>query len=112
MNNIDIVMYSLLGGVFPALAWLLFWLREDKVNPEPRIMLLRTFLFGMLAVIAVIPFQKVIHDNFNQSGLEYSLTALVLWATIEEAFKFIAAYLGGLGSREDNEAIDPMIYLI
>jgi RsiW-degrading membrane proteinase PrsW (M82 family) len=62
----------------------------------------------MLSVILVLPFQK---------GVEYYLPSLAalsifLWALLEEVFKFMAGYFGGLHSVEDNEPIDPLIYMI
>lgn len=41
-----------------------------------------------------------------------SFIAIILWAASEEVFKFIAGYFGGLHSVEDNEPIDPMIYMV
>jgi len=108
MTNLTTIAYALLGGVLPALVWLLFWLREDRRHPEPRNMIRRTFLLGMLAVVLVLPFQK---------GVEHLLPTLAvlplfLWAMLEEIFKLGAAYFGGLHSVEDNEPIDPVIYMI
>lgn len=102
------IIYALLGGVLPALVWLFFWLREDSLSPEPNRLILKTFLFGMLAVVLVIPFQK---------GVEMLLPGLfavsiIIWAILEEMFKLIAGYFGGLHSVEDNEPIDPIIYMI
>ena len=108
MVNPDTVFYALLGGVLPALVWLAFWLHEDYKHPEPRGLILRTFLYGMGAVIVVLPFQKIV-DNFFPGT---TLVAILLWVILEEVFKFSAAYLGGLKSVEDNEPIDPIIYMI
>jgi len=41
-----------------------------------------------------------------------TLLAIILWVVLEETFKFVAAFLGGLKSTEDNEPIDPIIYMI
>ena len=106
--NIETVTYSLLGGILPALIWLAFWLREDYKHPEPRGLILRTFLLGMAAVIIVLPLQKVV-DIFSPGT---TLMAIFLWVIFEEFFKFSAAYIGGLRSVEDNEPIDPIIYMI
>lgn len=106
--NLETTIYALLGGVIPALVWLAFWLREDYKHPEPRGLVLRTFLFGMVAVILVLPFQKAV-DGFLPG---MTLAAILLWVILEEVFKFAAAYLGGLRSIEDNEPIDPIIYMI
>jgi RsiW-degrading membrane proteinase PrsW (M82 family) len=104
----DTITYSLLGGILPALIWLAFWMREDKKRPEPKGLIARTFLFGMLAVLVVLPFQKAVDVIWPGSGA----LAFLLWAVFEETFKFISAYFGGLRSKEDDEPIDPIIYMI
>src|SRR3989344_3493073 len=108
MNNLDAIAYALLGGVLPALVWLLFWLREDRKHPEPRNLIRKTFLLGMLGVFLVLPFQKGVEMLFPS----LMALSLFLWALLEEIFKFGAGYFGGLHSIEDNEPIDPMIYMI
>lgn len=108
MIEIETVIYALLGGVLPALVWLAFWLREDYRHPEPRGLILRTFIFGMVAVILVLPFQKLVDTLLPNM----TFIAIFLWVIMEELFKFGAAYFGGLKSVEDNEPIDPIIYMI
>ncbi len=108
MINLETATYALLSGIFPALVWLVFWLREDKKNPEPKKLILRTFLFGMGAVMIVLFFQKWVDTLFPGT----TLLAVILWVVLEETFKFVAAFLGGLKSTEDNEPIDPIIYMI
>jgi len=106
--NVETITYSLLGGILPALVWLAFWLREDYRHPEPRGLILRTFLFGMVAVILVLPFQKLIDAWLP--GMTF--VAIILWVILEELFKFVAGYFGGIHTVEDNEPIDPIIYMI
>jgi len=108
MINLETATYALFGGILPALVWLVFWLREDKKNPEPKKLILRTFLFGMGAVVIVLFFQKWVDILFPGT----TLLAIILWVVLEETFKFVAAFLGGLKSTEDNEPIDPIIYMI
>lgn len=102
------IIYALLGGFLPALLWLSFWLSEDRKSPEPRRLILKTFFLGALAVILVLPFQKVAAQFFPIMGFSLFL----LWATLEELFKLAAAYFGGLRAREDDEPLDPLIYMI
>lgn len=104
-------MYALAGGLFPAVLWLWFWLREDRVNPEPRKLIFFTFLMGMLAVPAVLPVQKFA-SNFGIPGALGVLVLFGIWALAEELFKFIAAYAGGLRHAADDEPIDMVIYMI
>ena len=102
------IIYALLGGVLPALIWLIFWLREDYRHPEPRGLILKTFLLGMSAVIIVLPLQKAVDTFFP--GM--TILAITLWVILEEVLKLGAAFFGGLKSAEDNEPIDPIIYMI
>jgi protease PrsW len=106
--NLDTLIYASLGGIVPALLWLWFWLREDKRNPEPKKLILKTFLLGMLAVLLVLPFQKGTDMMFPGMGI----IAIFLWATFEELFKLFAGWFGGIRSKEDDEPIDPMIYMV
>src|SRR3989344_3490536 len=103
------IILALIGGVLPALVWLVIWLREDNKNPEPRRLILRSFLLGMAAVILVLPLQNGVEVIFTGS---VTFVTLLLWAALEEVLKFFAGYFGGLSSREDNEPVDPMIYMI
>jgi len=100
------LFYSLLGGVIPAFIWLAFWLREDKKRPEPRGLIMLAFFSGMVAVLFVIPFQKV---SFRPDSL---VLTFAFWAIFEEVFKFIAAYFTVLRRKEDDEPIDPLIYMM
>ncbi len=101
-------MYALLGGILPALLWLLFWLREDKKNPEPNKLIMRTFLLGMLSVAIVIPMQKGV-ENLFPTLLPLQI---LLWALFEEVLKFLSGYFGGIHTVDDNEPVDPIIYMI
>ncbi|MDO8569209.1 MAG: PrsW family glutamic-type intramembrane protease [bacterium] len=108
MINFETAAYALLGGILPALIWLAFWLREDYKHPEPKGLILKTFIFGMIAVPISLVLQTEVDDVFP--GM--TLTAIILWVIIEEISKFSAGYFGGLHSIEDNEPIDPIIYMI
>ena len=106
--NFDPFIFALLGGILPAFVWLLFWLREDWRHPEPNRLILRTFLFGMVAVMLVIPLQQQI-ANFLPGAFALQI---ILWALAEELFKFCAGYFGGIHSVDDNEPIDPLVYML
>ncbi len=99
------VLWGIVGGILPALIWLQFWLKEDE-HPEPRRRIIATFLAGMIAVPFVIPFQLVSKDYLSGVWL------VIAWVMVEEFFKLVAAWLGGLRTRDDDEPIDPVIYLM
>lgn len=95
------------GGIFPALAWLWFWLKEDSRHPEPRRLIALAFIAGMLTVVIVIPIQK-----FVATYLATQTAIFAAWSTIEEFTKYIIAWLVVLHRRENDEPIDAVIYMV
>jgi len=108
MTTSNAIITALAIGILPAIIWLLFWLKEDSKHPESPFLISKAFLCGMLVVVLVIPFQKVVDDIFP--GM--SPTAFLLWAILEEGFKFAMAYFIAIRVRDDDEPIDAMIYMI
>ncbi len=117
MQELLTVLAAAAGGVLPALAWLWFWRREDSAHPEPRRLIALAFFAGMLTVAAVIPLQKLtaayISEAYFFVGI-LSIQTLIFtaWSIIEEVAKFVFAYFTVLRRREDDEPIDPVIYMV
>lgn len=95
------------GGILPALAWLWFWRREDAKHPEPRRLIALAFFAGIVAVAIVIPLEK-----FVASYLVSQTIIFTVWSAIEEITKYLAARFTVLNRREDDEPIDPIIYMV
>lgn len=109
MQNFDsqTIGIALLGGIVPALIWLWFWLKEDSTNPEPKGLILLTFLGGAISVFAVLPVQRFTEGFFpNETSL------LVVWAAIEEIIKYAFVAILAIRSRHCDEPIDFAIYMI
>ena len=102
----DVIIYALLGGLVPTLLWLWFWLREDRCEPEPMLLILGSFIAGMIAVPLVIPLERAV------ATVTGGALMVILWAMIEEAMKFIAAYIIILRHKEMNQPVDAVIYMI
>ena len=109
------------GGVFPTFIWLYFWLREDAKNPEPKWVITKTFIFGMLAVPVAGVLQYLIKFSlFPDSEIRilffekyfFTVSILVVWAAIEEVFKYIAGLRGGLQNKSYNEPLDAFVYMV
>lgn len=106
MSGFEHYAIAVLGGIFPALAWLWFWLKEDS-HPEPRRLIAAAFLAGMLTVVLVVPLQKI------AAGYLVTQTAIfAAWSTIEEFAKYAIAWLVVLHRRENDEPIDAVIYMV
>ncbi|NBV76714.1 PrsW family intramembrane metalloprotease [bacterium] len=101
------VIVALAGGFFPSLAWLWFWRREDREHPEPRYLIALAFLGGMLTVACVIPLQKAVAPLIPTTTLLFTV-----WSAIEEVCKYLSARITVLWRRDDDEPIDPVIYMI
>jgi RsiW-degrading membrane proteinase PrsW (M82 family) len=106
LPNADSLFFAHLGGIIPALIWLWFWLREDKKRPEPRGLIMLTFVAGMLVVPIAIILQKA---TFNRDSLFFTF---IIWAIFEELLKFGAAYFTVLRRKEMDEPIDALIYMM
>lgn len=98
-----------MGGVLPALLWLWFWLKEDRLHPEPKSRIVIVFLVGMASVFLVLPLEKFV---FLATSSSISLFTIVMWASIEELTKYIVAYFSALRKRVVDEPIDTIIYMI
>lgn len=104
----SMVFIALLGGILPSVFWLWFWLKEDDIHPEPRGLIILSFLVGMLATALAYPIEQFIAVNVN--GSDFLL--LSLWAITEEVLKFLGIYLIALRSRYFDEPIDAVIYFM
>jgi len=107
MHEISPYAIAIAGGIFPALAWLWFWLKEDSRHPEPRRLIALAFLAGMLTVVIVIPIQK-----FVATYLMTQTAIFAAWSTIEEFAKYVIAWFAVLHRRENDEPVDAVIYMV
>lgn len=104
-----IYIYAVVGGFLPPMFWLWFWLREDRRDPEPRRVIVGSFLFGALSAIFAIPFQGFFALLFPTATL---ITSIVVFATVEELAKFISVRVSALRDVANDEALDPTIYML
>lgn len=105
-------MYAFIGGLFPALIWLWFWMHESHDHKEPRTTLWLTFVCGMCAVFLVYPLQRIAEWATGQSPGTW--TVILIWAALEEILKYLAAYFTALRDRVHifDEPIDAFVYLM
>lgn len=111
MNSLEIVLCALATGILPAIFWLWFWLREDKLNPEPRALIILAFLGGVLAIILSFLLEKFA-DQFILEASGSFLFIAALTPVIEEGSKLFFASVLVLNRKDNDEPIDPIIYMI
>lgn len=101
------MIYALFGGILPSLLWLWFWLREDNLHPEPRGILVASFVAGCIAVIIAIVLEKFVQGSVTDPTFRF-----IAWAAIEEIVKFGVVVLIAFHANILDEPIDAMIYCI
>ena len=117
----QIALFIILGFV-PSLIWLNFYFRED-CHPEPKSLLTKVFLMGIIVSLLAILFQWLLlkcNGGFNFKSICSPLGFLkpnspefYIWSSfIEEFVKFYAIKLIVLNNPEFDEPIDAMIYMM
>ncbi len=114
------------GGVIPSFVWLWFWRREDRACPEPTGLVALSFVAGMVVVFFVLPIEKLIvvtlptmmHLVDILAGKLSLVTPpdltirTLLWAFAEEFAKYATVFLIAFHTRDFDEPVDAVIYLI
>jgi len=102
-------------GVLPALVWLSYYLRKD-VHPEPRLMILKVFLWGSLITLPVFLVQLGLSNLLSEIKLPTFIISILYWflviALTEEFFKYLVVKLKVCGSHHMDEPLDIMLYMI
>ncbi len=109
-------------GFLPSLIWLNFYFRED-CHPEPKHLLTKVFLMGIVVSPLAILFQLLLIKCGGISILQKfclpigvllpSSPEFFLWsAFVEEVVKFYAIRIAILNDPEFDEPIDAMIYMM
>jgi RsiW-degrading membrane proteinase PrsW (M82 family) len=100
-------------GLLPSLIWLFYYLKHD-LHPEPKRLIVKTFLMGVLfaPVVALLQWLFVeIASNFYdiyKPGASFFLWA----AAVEETIKLLAVRVAVLKHAEFDEPTDAMIYMV
>lgn len=101
-------------GFLPAIAWLIFFLLEDRSHPEPKKMVFKIFIVGIMAALAAAAVQLILQSTifikFNVQ--ETDKASFLILSFIEEFAKFAAVYVAVKDSKYFDEPVDAMIYMI
>lgn len=108
-----IIIWYIFIALIPGFFWVWFYLRKDK-NPEPRKLIIKIFLWGMLITIPAIAFEFAAEFfiPFIESGdfLVVIISSLFIVAPIEEFLKYYVIKKVAFNSPAFDEPIDGIIY--
>jgi RsiW-degrading membrane proteinase PrsW (M82 family) len=101
----------------PGIFWLMFFLKED-VHPEPRKMIVKTFLVGALSSLFALFIELLFKDWLKTFVIkvpqiaDINLSGFLFFAAVEEIVKFCFVWKTVSSSPYFDEPIDAMIYMI
>jgi RsiW-degrading membrane proteinase PrsW (M82 family) len=106
-------------GLLPSAIWLTYYLHKD-LHPEPKVLILKTFLMGIivspLVIIGGMLALTAVCQCDPRSTIYQSVLGdprfLLFAAFLEELVKFFAVYVVILRSPDFDEPVDAMIYMI
>ncbi len=118
--------WALTGGVIPSFVWLWFWHRQDRICPEPKGLVALSFVAGMVVVFFVLLVEKLIITTLPTTIHLVDILAgklsfitppdltiqILLWAFVEEFAKYATVFFVVFHTRDFDEPIDAVIYLI
>ncbi len=104
------MILALVFSLLVALFWLKKFRKMDKYEKEPERAIYKAFFAGVLATVPSVILESPLQmDAFSYPSFFFSF----LWvAMVEEFFKYVAVRITVYRSKEFNEVMDGMIYMI
>lgn len=102
-------------GFVPSLVWLFYYMKKD-CHPEPKSLITRTLLVGILiapiAAVAELLFTKLFEEVFFKIVIANTVLFFLWAAFVEEYVKYLAVRFAVINNPNFDEPIDAMIYMI
>lgn len=108
-------MILFLAAIAPSVALAYFFYIKDKYEKEPRYLLMKAFLLGVIAVIPVLFLEmklNVFDASENGDLVSIGYTAFIVAGLVEEGFKFLIFYMLIWRNHEFDEMYDAIVYSV
>ncbi len=108
------IWFDVVFSFLVALFWLKWFLKKDKYEKEPERFVFVAFFTGMIATIPCVLLESFLRlRDQDSTALLQTLFLSFLWVGIvEEFFKYLAVRLTVYRSKEFNEVMDGMVYMV
>ena len=105
---------SVLLAAVPSLVLVLYFLKRDKLKSEPRRLVIKTFVFGFIAVLPAAVIEMIIEPYFQglPGNWHHFAHAFAVAALVEETVKLYVVWRFVFKNPEFDEMTDGIIYLI
>ncbi|MBU0727539.1 PrsW family intramembrane metalloprotease [Patescibacteria group bacterium] len=111
--NISNIAIALFFALIPALAWLSLYYHKDYKDPEPKKIILQTFLLGALVALPFLGFRYFLPSISNGSMLFTGVVGVLIFAALEEVTKLSASiFIVTHHKRDFNQLIDGVVYAV
>ena len=116
LNGLPLIVVGLIFSVIPAVIWIYFFYRLDRLEAEPKHMVVGIFLLGALIIAALHDF--IIEDIFNVSAWQYNswwghlLGGILIVGFIEQFIINAAVRYTVFKHHEFDERVDGVIYSV
>ncbi|MEW6106413.1 MAG: PrsW family glutamic-type intramembrane protease, partial [Bacillota bacterium] len=99
----------------PGLLWVWFFYRKDRAEPEPKALVTKAFLYGVVSVFPAAfleaPFRRVIATG-RQDLVALLVVSVLVVGVVEEISKFVAVKLAAYDNAEFDEVMDGIVYAV
>jgi len=96
------MIYFLLGFA-PGIYWLIYFYKRDKLDPEPRKLVIAAYFLGIAVAFLVMLIQLPINAS-------YFVSAIIMAPIIEEVGKYLTVRVTMYNNKAFNEPMDGIIY--
>ncbi|MEZ4635140.1 MAG: PrsW family glutamic-type intramembrane protease [Caldilineaceae bacterium] len=116
MGSAGLTVLGLLMSLVPAVLWLLFFYRLDRLEPEPKTKLFQIFGLAALVTAAIAypltqSFFQIDHWIYN-SWWTQLMGGILIVGFVESAVVYAVVRYGIYGTPEFDERVDGVIYAI
>lgn len=112
-QGLPLITLGVLLALIPAIIWLGFFYQRDHVEPEPKRLVARVFLFGALAATLAVPVTELFMQNsvvvLDSLVARFVVTTLSV-SLIQEVLKVAMVRYVVLGTDEFDEQPDGIVY--
>jgi RsiW-degrading membrane proteinase PrsW (M82 family) len=93
-----------------------YYYRQDRLRPEPKRLVLRVFLFGLLSALVAIPLELLVGQlqrAFDPGGIWLPLfKAFVVAGLVEESLKLTVVRMTAFRTEAFDEVMDGVVYTV
>jgi RsiW-degrading membrane proteinase PrsW (M82 family) len=109
-------LLSLALAVIPAFLLVRYFYRQDRARPEPKGLVVKVFLFGVLSALVAIPLELLVNrfqSVFDPRTIWYPLfKAFVVAGLVEEYLKLTVVRLTAYRAPAFDEVMDGVVYTV